>query len=150
MDWLALFHEILAGGLRIGLLVTAIIVPISLGLSLLKDAHLLDRAAASVGPVLRRFRLPGPAAFPLLAGLFLGIVFGSGVILSFAREGSLKKGDLLILLVFLGVCHSIIEDTLIFVALGANGWVLMGLRFLLAFLAAFIVSHLLRERPKPA
>jgi hypothetical protein len=54
----------------------------------------------------------------------------------------------MLVLVFLGICHSIIEDTLVFIALGANWWVLISARFLLAAVAALSVSLLLR--PKPA
>jgi hypothetical protein len=53
----------------------------------------------------------------------------------------------MLVLVFLGICHSIIEDTVVFIALGANWWVLISARFLLAALAAFAVSFLLRPKP---
>ena len=50
-------------------------------------------------------------------------------------------------MVFLSVCHSIIEDTVVFIALGANGWVLISVRFLLAASAAIAVALLLRRNP---
>jgi len=118
-----------------------------LGLALLKDSRLLDRAAGFLQPVMQRLKLSNNAAYPLLAGLFLGIVFGSGVIISFAKDGSLTKRDLMLVLVFLGICHSIVEDTVVFIALGANWWVLIGARIFLAALAAFAVSILLRPKP---
>jgi len=148
LDWPLIIREILTNSVRITLLVTAIIIPLMLGLALLRDSRLLDRAAGFLRPVMQRLTLSNNAAYPLLAGLFLGIVFGSGVILSFARDGSLTKRDLMLVLVFLGICHSIIEDTVVFMALGANWWVLICARFFLALLAAFTVSLLLR--PKPA
>jgi len=148
MDWPLIIKEILTTSLRITLLLTGIIVPLMVGLALLKDSRLLDRAARFLQPVMQRLKLSNNAAYPLLAGLFLGIIFGSGVILSFAKDGSLTKRDLMLVLVFLGICHSIIEDTVVFIALGANGWVLIGVRFLLVALAAFAVSLLMR--PKPA
>ena len=147
MDWPHIIGEILTNSVRITLLLTAIIIPLMVGLALLKDSHLLDRAAGFLQPVMKGLRLSNNAAYPLLAGLFLGIVFGSGVIISFARDGSLTKRDLVLVLVFLGICHSIIEDTVVFIALGANGWVLIGVRFFLAALTAFAVSLLLRPRP---
>ena len=147
MDWPLIFREIVTNSIRITILLTAIIIPLMLGLALLKDSRLLDRAAGLIQPVMQRLTLSNNAAYPLLAGLFLGIVFGSGVILSFARDGSLTKRDLVLVLAFLGICHSIIEDTVVFMALGANWWVLISARFLLAALAAFTVSLLLRPKP---
>jgi hypothetical protein len=116
------------------------------GLAMLKDSHLLDRTAGFLQPVMQRLKLSNRTAYPLLAGLFLGIVFGSGVIISFARDGSLTKRDLMLVLVFLGICHSIIEDTVVFMALGAKWWVLISARFLLAALAAYAVSFILRPK----
>ena len=147
LDWPLIIREILTNSVRITLLLTAIIIPLMVGLALLKDSRLLDRAAGFLQPVMQRLKLSNNAAYPLLAGLFLGIIFGSGVIISFARDGSLTKRDLMLVLVFLGICHSIIEDTVVFIALGANWWVLISARFLLAALAAFIVSLLMRPKP---
>ena len=115
-------------------------------LALLTDSRLLDRGVVFIQPVMQRLSLSSRAAFPLLAGFFLGIVFGSGVIISFANDGTLTKRDLILVLIFLSICHSIVEDTLIFAALGANWWVLISCRFVLAALAAFAVSLVL---PRP-
>ena len=151
MDWLLIIREIFSSSLHIALLLAAIIIPLMVGLALLRDARLLDRTAGLLKPLMKRLNLSNRAAFPLLAGFFLGIVIGSGVIIAFAREGSLTKRDLMLVLVFLGICHSIIEDTVVFVALGANWWVLISARFLLAALVAFLVSLLLRSGgPEPA
>ena len=150
MNWPLIIREILINSLHITLLLSAIILPLMLGLALLKDSRLLDRAAGFLQPLMQRLKLSNRAAYPLLAGLFLGIVFGSGIIIAFARDGSLTKRDLMLVLVFLGICHSIVEDTVVFIALGANWWVLIGARFVLAVLAAFAVSFLLRPLPPGA
>ena len=149
MDWQVIFQEIISGGTRIAVLVTAIIIPLMVVLSLLTDSRLLDRGVGFIQPVLEKLKLSKRVAFPLLAGLFLGIVFGSGVIISVARDRTLTKRDLTLVLVFLSICHSIIEDTLIFVALGANWLVLISCRFVLAALAVFAVSFLLPSGPDP-
>lgn len=150
MDWSLIIREILTSSVRIILLLAAIIIPLMVGLALLRDARLLDRAAGLLQPLMKRLNLSNRAAFPLLAGFFLGIVIGSGVIIAFAREGSLTKRDLMLVLVFLGICHSIIEDTMIFTALGANLWVLISARLLLAAFAAFLVSFLLQPKSNAA
>ena len=149
MDWAVIFKEIITGGAHIALLVPAIIIPLMVVLALLTDTRLLDRGVDLIQPVMQRLNLSSRVAFPLLAGLFLGIVFGSGVIISFANDGTLTKRDLVIVLVFLGICHSIIEDTVIFAALGANWWVLISCRFVLAAFAAFAVSFVVPARPDP-
>jgi hypothetical protein len=146
LDWQVILQEIITGGAHIAVLVPAIIIPLMIVLALLTDSRLLDRGVVFIQPVMQRLSLSSRAAFPLLAGFFLGIVFGSGVIISFANDGTLTKRDLILVLIFLGICHSIVEDTLIFAALGANWWVLLSCRFVLAALAAFAVSLVL---PRP-
>jgi len=147
LDWQVILREIITGGAHIAVLVPAIIIPLMIVLALLRDSRLLDRGVVFIQPVMQRLNLSSRVAFPLLAGFFLGIVFGSGVIISFANDGTLTKRDLIRVLVFLGICHSIIEDTLIFAALGANWWVLVSCRFVLAALATFAVSFVLPSRP---
>ena len=146
MDWRVILQEIITGGAHIAVLVPAIIIPLMIVLALLTDSRLLDRGVVLIQPVMQRLSLSSRAAFPLLAGFFLGIVFGSGVIISFANDGTLTKRDLILVLIFLSICHSIVEDTLIFAALGANWWVLISCRLVLAALAAFAVSLVL---PRP-
>jgi len=146
LDWQVILQEIITGGAHIAVLVPAIIIPLMIVLALLTDSRLLDRGVVFIQPVMQRLSLSSRAAFPLLAGFFLGIVFGSGVIISFANDGTLTKRDLILVLIFLSICHSIVEDTLIFAALGANWWVLISCRFVLAALAAFAVSLVL---PRP-
>jgi hypothetical protein len=149
LDWQAILQEIIRGGAHIAALVPAIIIPLMIVSALLTDSRLLDRGVGFIQPLMHRLNLSNRVAFPLLAGLFLGIVFGSGVIIAFAKDGTLTRRDLIVVLVFLGICHSIIEDTLIFAALGANWWVLICCRFVLAALAAFAVSLMLPSRPAP-
>ena len=147
MDWQVIFQEIITGGAHIAVLLPAIIIPLMVVLALLTDTRLLDRGVGFIQPVMQRLNLSNRVALPLLAGLFLGIVFGSGVIISWANDGTLTKRDLILVLVFLGICHSIIEDTLIFAALGANWWVLISCRLVLAALATFAVSLVLSSKP---
>ena len=147
VDWAVIFQNIITGGAQIAVFVPAIIIPLMIVLALLTDSRLLDRGVGFIQPVFQRLNLSSRVAFPFLAGLFLGIVFGSGVIISFAKDGTLTKRDLVIVLVFLGICHSIIEDTVIFAALGANWWVLISCRFVLAAFAAFAVSFAVPAGP---
>ena len=146
VDWAVIFQNIITGGAQIAVFVPAIIIPLMIVLALLTDSRLLDRGVGFIQPVFQRLNLSTRVAFPFLAGLFLGIVFGSGVIISFAKDGTLTKRDLVVVLVFLGICHSIIEDTVVFAALGANWWVLISCRLVLAAFAAFAVSFAVPAR----
>ncbi|HPA13922.1 MAG TPA: hypothetical protein PKV75_01495 [Desulfobacterales bacterium] len=146
MDWFSILQEIICGVCKIMVLITAILLLLMIGLELIKEIKLLDRAAAVIQPLMRVLDLPKEGAYPMLAGIFLGITYGSGVILAFTNDGSLKKKDIILLCVFLAICHGMIEDTMIFAAIGAKWWVLVVIRVSFAFIIVKTVSILLKKR----
>jgi hypothetical protein len=75
--------------------------------------------------------------FSIVIGLILGITYGAGVLINEAKN--LSKKDILYIATFLSVCHSIIEDTLLFVIFGANMWIVI----LIRLIGAFIIAHLI-------
>lgn len=150
MDWTAIFKEILHGGIKTSLMIVGILMPLMIALELIKDAKLLDKAAAFLRPVMRLFTLPPDGAYPMLAGVFFGISYGSGVILSFAENGGLHTRDLQLIGIFLAICHGMIEDPLVFAALGANWWIIVAVRFGLGIVAMLLLSRIIKARPADA
>ncbi|MBO8128726.1 MAG: nucleoside recognition protein [Peptococcaceae bacterium] len=142
MDWSALGKECLHGAITNVLQMAAFIIPIMVFIEILRDLNVLDLLSRPVAPFLRLYRLPKDACLPLLAGLFFGIAFGAGVILQTVREGHLTLRDLYIIHIFLVICHGFIDDTILFVAIGANGFLILVPRVLLAVGICYIISRL--------
>jgi len=65
---------------------------------------------------------------PLMAGLFLGIAYGAGILIPASREGKLSRGEVLRLCLFLCTCHAVPEDTLLFVLVTSHEGPLVALR----------------------
>lgn len=81
---------------------------------------------------------PG-SSITMFVGLVLGIAYGAGILIKNASKGDMSPKELVITSLFLSVCHAVIEDTLLFVAVGANGFVILGTRLIFAlFLVVFI------------
>ena len=81
----------------------------------------------------------------MTAGLFLGLVYGAGVIIKAGREGNLDKKDLFLIALFLSSCHAVVEDTILFVAVGGNFFWILGTRLVVAVTvtaAAFLLGKL--------
>jgi len=55
-----------------------------------------------------------------LIGITLGIGFGGGILIKEARTGNINKKDIFAAVTLLGFCHSIIEDTIVIMLVGAN------------------------------
>lgn len=113
------------------------LIPISIGLQLLKDSGWLRKVSTWLRPVLAPFRLPEEAALPIAAGLTVGITYGAGVILQASDEGKMSRDDLTITCVFLGICHAVIEETILFTAIGVNGFLLLAVRLIAGLLFAY-------------
>ena len=76
--------------------------------------------------------------FSIGAGLFLGITYGAGIIIAEVKKGTLSKSDILYIATFLMLCHSVIEDILLFVIFGANGWIILGIRVIMALIFSYL------------
>jgi len=142
MNWFDIFLQIITVSGKTILIITIILVPFMVILELIRDARILDRAASFINPVMKLFNLPKEGAFPLLAGVLFGITYGSGIIIPYGRSGELSKRDMTLIGIFLAICHGMIEDTLIFVAIGAKWWILVVIRVVFAIIAMIIASRL--------
>ena len=89
--------------------------------------------------------------FPIMAGLILGITYGAGILIHESKTGTLNKVDIFYIATFLMICHSIIEDVLLFVIFGANGWLVIMIRLSMAFVfSALLVKMYKRFRRQHA
>jgi len=100
--------------------VILIILAITVVIDLMRHFNVLEMASAWFKPFTFINALPTQATFMWMAGLFFGIAYGSGVLISEAKAGHLDRDTLLRLNISLGISHSLIEDTLLFVAIGAS------------------------------
>lgn len=139
-----LFNTVLQTLLSIGR-IALILIPVLIVIEMAKHFKVIEKITGRIKGFLSFLTLPEEAAFPLLAGVFFGIVLGSALIIDYAREGILRKRDLLLIGIFLSVSHSIIEDTFIFAVFGANPAVLIITRTILAIIitraAAWLFDH---------
>ena len=134
------FKEAIFGSVNSVYSIAIIIIPIMIILQVLKDYEILDRITKPFNFISRLFKTSDEATLPLLVGIIFGLSYGAGVIIQSAKEGNLSKRDLVLMTVFLITCHAIFEDTLIFVAVGANGFLLVGARLVAAFVLTYILS----------
>lgn len=123
-----------------------IVIPLMMLIQVLKERKVLDRLAQKMTPVMRMLGLSEKAAIPLLAGIWFGLAYGAGVILEATRENPIEKRELYLLMVFLVLCHAVVEDTLIFLPLGVNGWYLLAIRLIAALVLTVILARIWRAK----
>ncbi|WP_111495389.1 nucleoside recognition domain-containing protein [Marinobacter bohaiensis] len=93
-------------------------------------------------PLLRLLGIGRDAASTAIIGITLGLSFGGGLLIRDAESGRLSPRDAFLTLAFLGLCHSLIEDTLLVMLLGAHLSGILWARLALAFLVIGVLARL--------
>ncbi|WP_167484223.1 nucleoside recognition domain-containing protein [Mesorhizobium tamadayense] len=139
-DWITFF----LGLAETMITMLIILVVLSWGLEILRLTGLLDLMMRALSPVLRLAGIQGEAGHFTAVGLFLGISYGGGLLIREARRGAISPRQIFLSCIFMGFAHSVIEDTLLVVALGADlAAVLLG-RLVFAVAATATIAVLLR------
>jgi len=82
----------------------------------------------------------------ILIGLTLGISFGGGFLIEESKKKEITKKDIFLSLAFLGLCHSIIEDTILILLLGSHISGILFFRFIYTIFIILILKIILETR----
>ena len=89
-----------------------------------------------------------PKVMPItLIGMTLGLAYGGGLIVAQSREKPLEGRDIFLSLAFLSLFHSIIEDHLLMIALGAHWFWIFILRLVFTLGLMILIKHLSNKIP---
>jgi len=94
---------------------------------------ILDKPMQTIG-------ISSNASITMVVGIVLGIAYGAGILLKNVQERKMNSKDIALTSYFLAICHAVFEDTLLFVAVGANGFIILGVRILLAVILISILN----------
>ncbi len=142
LDWLRgseYIAETGAGALWAWVQSTAISLMLTYGVLLglvftldaLERLGITQRITRAITPVLRLSGLNTQAAPVTTVGVLLGLSYGGALIIEEADRLGFSARTRLLALSWLSLSHSLIEDTLLFLALGANGWIILAGRLAL-------------------
>ncbi|MFW6102574.1 MAG: iron transporter [Chloroflexota bacterium] len=121
--------------------VFAIIMLVMMALYSLESLGWIKYVRQFFRPFMKILGLSDRAVTMWVAGAGFGLIYGSAVIMEEAKKEALTKEELEHLHVSIGINHSIVEETALFLALGVNPlWLLIP-----RFVAAIIAAHALRS-----
>ncbi|NLO89500.1 MAG: nucleoside recognition protein [Clostridia bacterium] len=155
MDILNIIYDVFNETLSFLIQIAIIVIPLMIVLQFIKELRLYDKLSFILYPLLRIFKMSKYSSLPLLTGLFFGIAYGGGLIIQSAREGLITKRDLYLTIIFLSIFHSIFEDNILFIAIGADPYIVFLGRFILAFAVTLFFAKLWKtevkrkRRPEP-
>lgn len=124
------------------LMITLIILALVILLRLFKLVGIEKLFVWLLQPVMRLLGMSKQATTIVIVGMTLGLSFGAGLLIREAHSGKVSAKDLFSALTLLALCHSIIEDTLLILLLGADiSGVLWG-RLLFSIILVICLSRL--------
>jgi len=143
----AQFLNILADGLlgagrqvfQIGL----IVIPLMVVMQFLEELKVLEKVSRRLEKPVSLLGLSGAAALPLVVGMSLGLAYGAGMIIKYSCDGKLTHREMVLIITFLSLNHSLFEDVLLFVAVGAQGTVLQAIRMTAAIAVTVLLARIL-------
>jgi len=110
---------------------------------LLTWLRIIDLLTRILKPILRMMGMSKDAAPITIIGMTMGIGYGGGLIIREAQSGTLSQKDIFYSLAFMGLMHSMIEDTLLMLLLGGHISGVLIFRFLFAMLVIFVMVRLM-------
>ena len=100
-----------------------------------------------LSPLLRLLGIGKKATNIIVVGLTLGLSFGGGILIREAKSGDIDSKDIFLTIAFLGLCHSVIEDTLLMLLLGADLSAVLWARLVFGIVFIAILARLIRHLP---
>ena len=98
-----------------------------------------------LSPVLRILGISIKASNIMIIGLTLGLSFGGGLLIKAARSGNVDAKDIFLTMAFLGLCHSLIEDTLLILLLGADLTTALWVRLAFSLLVMVVLARIAKR-----
>ena len=118
--------------------ITLIVIGLMVLQSFLKEFGAMRPLARLLQPLLWLLGLPRSTAFLWIVANTLGLAFGAAVIFEEVESGALSKREVELLNRSIAVCHSLLEDTLLLVAVGAWAFWITAPRLALAAAAVWL------------
>lgn len=127
----------LKSSLQMALLIFAIVAMLNFLYKLLEKYNLIAELSKAIEPILAFFGLPKSTAFLWLIGYIVGLAYGGALMMDQMNDGKVSRSDASLLNYHLAISHSILEDNLLFVALGVSIWWILAVRLVLAWIVVW-------------
>jgi len=114
-------------------------------MKILKNIGVINKLNHFMERGLEFFGMSKKAAPLTIIGTTLGISYGGGIIIDEAQSGKLSKKDAFLSVSLMGLSHSLIEDTILMMTLGASLIGILFGRVLFSFIAMIILINIIKR-----
>lgn len=134
------------GTLWLLLKIAAIITSLQILHNVLDEYKILDLLSRNMKPLMQAFGLPRQSSFMWLVANVVGLAWGSAILIEYAESGKVNRYEADLLNHHIAISHSLLEDTLLFVAFGVNALWITFPRIFLAMIVVWGLKTLLKNR----
>ena len=114
-------------------------------IKVLKITGIIDIITKWLSPLLRIMGIGAEVTPIAIIGLTLGIVYGGVLIINESKSKDINKRDIFYSLALMGLCHSLIEDTILMLALGSHYSGILIARILFSFIIIWTIVKLTKH-----
>lgn len=112
----------------------------------LEEFKILDLLSKGMKPLMKIFGLPQQSSFMWLVANVVGLAWGSAILVDYVNSGKINKYEANLLNHHIAVSHSLLEDTLLFVAIGVSALWITFPRIIIAIVVVWGVKILLKNK----
>ena len=138
-SWGMLLIQWLTSSLSLIVTIVLIVTALMVLQRVLEEFGWMHRIAHSLSPLMRLFGLPSGCSLLWLTGNVVGMAYGAAIMIDEVEEGRLTREEANLVNHHLGVSHSLLEDTMLFVAMGISFWWICLTRLVLAMIAVWVM-----------
>jgi hypothetical protein len=135
------------GEIKKYIIVFFVVMALLFVMRVLKKTGALDKFSAALKPILGILGINKDVIPMTVIGLSLGILYGGALIIKETEEKQIPKMDVFYAFVLMGLCHSLIEDSLLMISMGAHWSMIFIFRMVFALLATFILVKIIKRIP---
>jgi spore maturation protein SpmB len=127
------------GELKNYLTIFLFIFSLLLLIKILKVTGVINIITKGLSPLLKLMGIGAEVTTIAIIGLTLGVVYGGVLIINESKNKNINKRDIFYCLALMGLCHSVIEDSILMIALGGHYTGVLIFRFLISMLIMWAV-----------
>ncbi len=130
------------GELKNYAVIIALIIGLIVMVKLLRELGIIKLITKGLGPLLRLMGIGEGVTTISIIGLTLGIVYGGAIMITESKSKEVFRRDIFYSMALMGLCHSLIEDTLLVVSLGADIIGVLVIRFIFSVAVVWMIVKL--------
>ena len=130
----------LLGTLSLMLKLVCIIVSLNILQRILEEFGVMSVLARWIAPLLRPMGLPANTAFLWIVAFVVGLAYGAAILIEHRKENKISAEDANLLNYHIALSHSQLEDTSLFLAIGAPFFWITVPRIVLAIIAVWALK----------